>query len=103
MKTLAIFLLLTFQLNSQIQQDKLLHFSAGYGCATVVTGITNKHAVLYGIVSSVLIGGTKEIYDIKYGKPDVNDFIATAIGGVVGSCVIYGVKRITIKRNKLLL
>lgn len=100
MKTLLI-LLLSFNIHSQT--DKLLHFSAGYGTSTIVTGVANKHAVWYGIGSSVIIGAGKEIYDIKHGTVDGMDFVATVIGGVVGSYVIYGVKKLHIKRNKLLL
>lgn len=99
MKLLTIFLLLSF--SSYSQTDKLLHFSAGYGISTVVTGVTNKHAVWYGIGSSVVIGAGKEIYDIKNGVVDGMDFVATVVGGVVGSYVIYGVKKLHVKRSKL--
>lgn len=98
---ILIFLLIATKLFSQ--QDKILHFSVGCGISTVVTGVTDKHAVWYGIGSSVIIGAGKEIYDIKHGNPDAKDFIATTIGGVVGSCVIYGIKRLQIKRTKLYL
>lgn len=84
---MKILIFLLIALNSFSQQDKLIHFSAGYGCATIVTGLTDKHAVLCGIGLTCVIGASKEIYDIKHGTPDVKDFISTAIGGVVGSAL----------------
>ena len=65
-------------------QDKLLHFIGGAGIA-ILFGILGYPLVGLGVAAIVGVG--KEVYDYFYPKThtaDVWDFVATALGGLVG-------------------
>ena len=74
-----------------IGQDKLLHAGGCYvisaTTASIVYNITEnrKKAFIYGVLSSVVIGGIKELYDIKHGDSSWGDMGANVVGGTLGS------------------
>ena len=77
-----------------IGQDKLLHMGGCYvisaTTASLVYNITEnrKKAFIYGTLSSVIIGGIKEIYDINNGDSNWADMRANVVGGTLGAFTI---------------
>lgn len=75
-----------------IKADKLLHFIAGLLVAEGVAGALSHFARLYalivGLAASVVVGYLKERWDSKHGGVvSDKDFVATVIGGSVGTIV----------------
>jgi hypothetical protein len=65
-----------------LQRDKILHFIAGF-IIGVFGGVFL--APSYGLMLAIFIGALKELFDsMGYGTPDVLDFFATVMGGVIG-------------------
>ena len=77
-----------------IGQDKLLHAGGCYvisaTTASLVYNITEnrKKAFIYGTLSSVIIGGIKEIYDINHGDSNWADMRANVVGGTLGAFTV---------------
>ena len=77
-----------------IGQDKLLHAGGCYvisaTTASIVYNITEnrKKAFIYGVLSSVVVGGIKEIYDIKHGDSNWADMGANVVGGTLGAFTV---------------
>jgi len=77
-----------------IGQDKLLHAGGCYvisaTTASIVYNITEnrKKAFIYGVLSSVVIGGIKEIHDIKHGDSNWADMGANVVGGTLGAFTV---------------
>ena len=77
-----------------IEQDKLLHAGGCYvisaTTASLVYNITEnrKKAFVYGVLSSVVVGGIKELYDINHGDSNWADMGANVIGGTLGALVV---------------
>ena len=77
-----------------IGQDKLLHAGGCYvisaTTASIVYNITEnrKKAFMYGVLSAVVVGGIKEIHDIKHGDSNWADMGANVIGGTLGALVV---------------
>ena len=88
----CIVISLVYNVDAQVQKDKLEHFTAG-AVISVVTAeslfkITHKkkESILIGIGMGCIAGATKELYDLTgRGTPDVKDFIWTCIGSSVSS------------------
>ena len=82
-------LLMTLAMNAQsIPKDKQKHFAAG-----VVTGVLSSIIVkdnpLKIILSSVIVGVGKEVYDhVKHKTFDFKDATATILGGVTVAVTI---------------
>ena len=82
------------KLTESIGQDKLLHMGGCYvissTTASIVYNITEnrKKAFVYGVLSSVIIGGIKEIHDINHGDSNWADMGANVIGGTLGALVV---------------
>ena len=82
------------QLTETIGQDKLLHMGGCYvissTTASLVYNITEnrKKAFVYGVLSSVVVGGIKELYDINHGDSNWADMGANVIGGTLGALVV---------------
>ena len=82
------------ELTESIGQDKLLHMGGCYvissTTASIVYNITEnrKKAFVYGVLSSVIIGGIKEIHDINHGDSNWGDMGANVIGGTLGALVV---------------
>jgi len=94
-KALIIFFMITNMVSAQIiQQDKLLHMGGSYvissGVAAVVYDRTNdkKKALASGLITAMVVGLGKEIYDRKHGDPDINDMIANSVGASLGVITI---------------
>jgi len=73
-----------------IANDKLLHMGACYVIGASVTSITyyytenKKTSMLVGVASVVIIGVTKELWDINNGHADPKDLLADVVGGTLG-------------------
>ena len=82
------------KLTESIGQDKLLHMGGCYvissTTASIVYNITEnrKKAFVYGVLSSVIIGGIKELHDINHGDSNWADMGANVIGGTLGALVV---------------
>ena len=82
------------QFTESVGQDKLLHMGGCYvisaTTASLVYNITEdrKKAFIYGILSSVIIGGIKEIYDINHGDSNWADMRANVVGGTLGAFTV---------------
>ena len=72
--------------------DKVQHFVAGMIISLLFGWLVYP---LFGFFMAVLIGGLKEMFwDLCLGKgtPDMQDFIATAQGGLIAGILLCGVK-----------
>ena len=82
------------QFVESVGQDKLLHMGGCYvisaTTASLVYNITEdrKKAFVYGMLSSVIIGGIKEIYDINHGDSNWADMRANVVGGTLGAFTV---------------
>jgi len=77
-----------------VGQDKLLHAGGCYvisaTTASLVYNITEnrKKSFMYGVLSAVIVGGIKEIHDIKHGDSNWADMGANVIGGTLGAFTV---------------
>ena len=82
------------QFTETVGQDKLLHMGGCYvisaTTASLVYNITEnrKKAFIYGVLSSVIIGGIKELHDINHGDSNWADMRANVVGGTLGALVV---------------
>ena len=82
------------QLTETIGQDKLLHMGGCYvissTTASIVYNMTEnrKKAFVYGVLSSVIIGGIKELHDINHGDSNWADMRANVVGGTLGAFTV---------------
>ena len=82
------------QFTETVGQDKLLHMGGCYvisaTTASLVYNITEnrKKAFVYGVLSSVIIGGIKELHDINHGDSNWADMRANVVGGTLGASVV---------------
>lgn len=65
----------------RIPTDKLIHFLGGM-CICFIIGL---FLPILGLIATVLVGIGKEVYDhvSKKGTPEINDAIATILGGLI--------------------
>tara|TARA_Y100000385_G_scaffold156033_1_gene161829 strand:- start:365 stop:670 length:306 start_codon:yes stop_codon:yes gene_type:complete len=88
---ILLFINTTCVSQSLIPQDKLLHAGGCYVISSTTSSIVynitenRKKAFIYGVLSSVVIGGIKELYDIKHGDSNWGDMGANVVGGTLGS------------------
>jgi len=71
-----------------IKQDKLKHLLAGIGIS-LVFGV--RFTPFIGLIAAAIVGALKEIvwdWLLKRGTPEFLDFLATALGGVIGYMVV---------------
>lgn len=69
--------------------DKLLHFLVGFAIGAVMLWLTAMPGI--GVVSAVVAGIGKEWYDSSRNglhTPDVEDAVATGVGGLFGDIVL---------------
>jgi bifunctional DNase/RNase len=74
-----------------MQLDKVTHFLAG---AVIALALGYVLPVWIAFMVAVLVGAAKEVYDASRPQThtaDVWDFVATALGGVVGGLFAFGV------------
>lgn len=92
-REVVIATLLTCNLYSQIESDKLSHFLGGYSGGAFAyeytyqkTNNRNK-AFVGGLLGSLVVGSAKEFYDSKQlnNSFDKNDLLATFTGGLIVS------------------
>jgi|TARA_R110000803_G_C11928887_1_gene315204 hypothetical protein len=98
MKRILVFLLFFNYLctgqSITIPQDKLLHAGGCYAISATTSSIIynitedRKKAFIYGVLSSVIIGGVKELHDINHGDSNWGDMGANVVGGVLGSFTV---------------
>jgi uncharacterized protein YfiM (DUF2279 family) len=100
MKKLII-LLISFQGYSQ-QVDKVAHFGVGYVATATTSALMSKQtpwkSITLSFTTAVVIGGAKELYDLKVKKTAFNgkDFFWTVMGGASGIVTIRWTIRKTI-------
>lgn len=77
-----------------IARDKLLHAAFGAAAALGALGLVwlakNTAIEIAMLVSAIVVGGAYEAVQ-KYrgeGEPDVNDFVATALGGAAATLAV---------------
>ena len=68
----------------KMQHDKNLHFLCGF----IISLLIGLDSPVYGLCAGVIAGVAKEVYDyFDYGRPDIKDFLATALGSILGTCL----------------
>lgn len=89
---ICIIISLVFNVDAQIQKDKLEHFSVGAGITLLTTETVfqitknKKKSILIGFGVGVVSGAIKELDDTSgRGTPDVKDFIWTTLGSSLSS------------------
>ena len=88
---ILLFINTTCVSQSIIPQDKLLHAGGCYVISSTTSSIVynitenRKKAFIYGVLSSVIIGGIKELYDINHGDSSWGDMGANVVGGTLGA------------------
>ena len=95
LKSIIILLTLiyTTHTSAQIEQDKILHFSAGVSsglvAGTIAYGLTtDSNKAFYGaLITGTTLGLGKELYDLRSGGSgfDVKDLGATIIGTIASA------------------
>lgn len=69
--------------------DKKLHFL----CGLLISLLIGLYNPLYGLSAGLTAGVAKEVYDyLGYGGPDIKDFLATAVGSILGALVCEVIK-----------
>lgn len=64
--------------------DKKLHFL----CGCIIALLIGLYNPIYGLLAGITAGVAKEVYDYyDYGGPDIKDFLATAVGSILGACL----------------
>ena len=99
MKRLICMVLLVLSVNVNAQSsipeffsstDKQLHMGGCYVISSMTTAMVYKRtankrkSVLIGLGTGIALGVAKELYDIKYGNPELGDIAADAIGAGLG-------------------
>ena len=94
-KALIIFFMITNIVSAQVvQQDKLLHSGGCYVISSSVASIVynktdnKKKALICGLTTSLIVGVTKEAWDIKHGDSDIKDIAADFFGASLGVITI---------------
>lgn len=72
-----------------LKTDKCLHFIAGMVVAQIAFALLDLATTVWwsaflAFVIAAVVGGLKEAWDIKHGVPNVADFVATMLGGLLG-------------------
>jgi hypothetical protein len=105
--TTIVSIVLAFNANSQIQQDKVLHFNAG----AVITSGVNLYvyndtksigsAFVFGAGAGLIAGAGKEGFDyMTGGDVSLGDFVATGLGVIASSFVMIGIQEIKESRAR---
>ena len=71
-----------------LKADKYLHCFAGMVVAQVAYGLLaialpKWACMVLSVVVVAVVGGLKELVDVKYGVPSWKDFVATVTGAIV--------------------
>jgi hypothetical protein len=85
--SICIVISFTYNVDAQIQKDKLEHFSIGAGITLLTTETVFKitknrrRSIFIGLGAGVVSGAVKELYDnTGRGNQDVKDFLWTSLG-----------------------
>ena len=69
-----------------VSLDKQAHFLAG---TTICLSFALFVSPILGLITAIVLGAVKELWDgMGHGTKDIWDFVATALGGVVGFVLI---------------
>lgn len=73
---------------NKIALDKMLHFVCGLLVAQVAFvclgfALPKWACIVLSVVAVAVVGGLKELVDVKYGVPSWKDFVATMMGAIV--------------------
>ena len=69
-----------------VSLDKQAHFLAG---TTICLSFALFVSPVLGLITAIVLGAVKELWDgMGHGTKDIWDFVATALGGVVGFVLI---------------
>ena len=69
-----------------VSLDKQAHFLAG---TTICLSFALFVSPILGLITAIVLGAVKELWDGRgHGTKDIWDFVATALGGVVGFVLI---------------
>jgi uncharacterized protein (DUF697 family) len=74
------------------KQDKLKHLLVGIGIS-LVFGV--QFSPLIGLIAAAIVGALKEIiwdWLLKKGTPELLDFVATVLGGVLGAVILHAAR-----------
>ncbi len=95
MKKIIIILLLIVSFNCKAQQvDKVAHFGVGYIASATTSALISKQTpwknFTFSVGTAIVLGGAKELYDMKVKNTAFNgkDFFWTVIGGGSGAITI---------------
>jgi len=98
-----IFILLSLPTLCFGQTDKYLHVgygsiigSSAYFMSNSIKDVSNTGAIIVSASAVTFAAAGKEMID---GRPDVKDFVATEIGGVIGITATYFVTKHYFKRH----
>ena len=73
-------------------KDKKLHILAGIALA-IIAGLL--FCPLIGLATAAVVGALKEIvwdWLLKKGTPELLDFVATVLGGVLGAVILHAAR-----------
>ena len=74
------------------KQDKLKHLLTGIGIG-LIFGVL--FSPLIGLITAAIVGALKEIiwdWLLKKGTPELLDFAATVLGGVLGAVILHAAR-----------
>ena len=90
--SICIVISLTFNVDAQIQKDKLEHFSVGAGITLLTTETVfqitknRKKSIFIGLGVGIVSGALKEVYDTNgRGQQELNDFLWTSLGATLST------------------
>ncbi len=88
-----------------IPLDKQYHFYGGAAvsawCTRLPVDQTGMKPAIYGLSGAVIMGGSKELFDLAGGgTAEWADFGYTVLGGAISVGIIYGIKAIAKKRKR---
>ncbi len=73
-------------------RDKKLHIYAGLALSLVAGLFVSPH---WGLIVAATVGALKEIiwdWLLKKGTPELLDFVATVLGGVLGAVILHAAR-----------
>jgi hypothetical protein len=75
-----------------VPKDKVMHFCAGLALS-ILAGLFAYP--MFGLLIAAAVGALKEIvwdWLLKKGTPELLDFVATVLGGVLGAVILHAAR-----------